>query len=1509
MKSETEKFFIDFLQDNPAWEELFETMGEANNALNLTTIQQLLDIRKINSESPVELAEESLRQLGINISRDMMTYRIDTYRRIFDTLPDYSLVSGTRNWPKFVSMLLGGQFESQRLYTADYQTFLPTPLGTLVQDGGQWYRTTHVDLDIDAHLIDAGLDLTVDQEAQQDIVTALQQIGLTEEQALDWHVNHVGFDPVNKDLTQRTARNVMLNRRITKLFYQWAPIEEVLHAVNATVSLTMQVFLTAHTVVEPVRRFFVGRPLTSSLEFIEPEYVHGGQEIVFGVLVRYSDNTERTEECYVEDNENIQSRNGNAVVFAEPNAILALNLKVSYAGNVHDISTRLFPLGIEPDPVEIYVAAPTLYGNSSNRLRVYGKYKDGTTRDLTGSNTLQITPDLGTMDGTTLVLPSVVADTAMAIHAVYRGQADIEITNDFEVLKSVRQLTPVELSVLVPEVITQGMDVELQCVCTYNDKTSKIVSAQLLSTSRDANIVQDVLKSKVRRVDYMTNIVARFDDNGTVQATTQVRLRAPVNILAAVDIILPDVVMERDYITPKAMGLFVLESATQQQIADRDPQIVVAYQELQGRWFTSEDLAQDIYGLSNVDPETGKFQAPWIDSGYKDYSLHFTVIDGQMTRTFSEIFPVYDTVLTPRQVDITSGIRVASGDFISLPTVCLWSNGKSYAAAASLTVEYVPSASAIEEARQRTIELQKKAVAIGEDPTVYDPDAPDYSQWVNLEISNGVGTLYDPVLNREQPIQILYFKGDLHGVARVHITYKADDGTTITNSRDFQVVPVRALVETILIEMPDEVIDQSRTFARLFATYADGVQEYVQAANWSGVWPEQDTDPYQVLRFVPGTYTGTAIVESVHGRAPTDIKDFRQMRVSKLPMFDDIGTMEQLATTLYDGAIVQIGKCNEVTNAAVRARFYRIENQLEIVITPTPQPSINTILNSRIEGATTISAAVRLESYALVNTYETGGIVRLLDGSYAQGEKKTFDLEVSADWSIVNSWYFTRQDNNIILEPTDDVVAEIDDNGDVTPSVNANCAIRIRAQFICDGYAIEKFLTVYITLANTYLQSGSVLGPEIFWDQSDKNPTLEYAGGRWYVPYSLRILLKNGEEVTTTSALWSIGDDTDVDTVSIDPLNGHLYLADLQRSDGRIRINAVFNAINPETQASETLNITRVIQMHSTRTILTGAIEIPPSNIEPNKTYQAWVEYERRDGQTGDSRQPDSDVVKFAWSVISSVPGFQINQQTGEFSFIPQKEPQTVKIECVLTEQRTSLTMIKEVTCPGIGFPQDLSIVGFTNVRDDSSMQMKASLGRSGTFVRDDVTSKTLWQTTNSKGDAVTIAGISINAQTGVLTINQLLSDIDFGVRATYIENNVRLSQVHYMKAFSSYPRFGTAPFGVNTIAGLEAAITNRMRSASGGTFVLTPKTDEYGYFAARADYGRAVFATGADAQGNVNPDWVAFDAAKWPVTGDDGQRGPLVLRKVYDNLTENINVYRTNARAFGSAVITVRYT
>lgn len=1505
----TDKFFLDFLQDNPAWEELFSTMSEVNNDFNLESIRQLLNIRKIDKDTDTEIVENSIRQLGINITRDIMSYRIDNLKRIFDTLPDYSLVSGTSAWDKFVSILLGAEFHAERLYTGDYSTFLPTPLGMLIQDGGTWYKTTHVDVSVDAQAIGIGLDLTIDAGAQADIVAALQRVGMSEADATQWFIDHLGFDPVNFDIHQVTARGVMYNRRITELFYQWSPIEDVLHSVQKTISIASEIFIGAHTVVEPVRRFFVGKPLLQSLAFIEPEYVHGGESVTFGVLVSYSDGTSKTDECYVQDMDLIESRDGNAVVFKEPNSIKDLDLSVLYKGNVHKISTRLYPLDIEPDPVSLDIIASSLYGNSRNKLTVYGNYKNGTQRDLSSSSGLTISTDLGTIDGTDLVLPSVATNTTLTLKANFDGFSTVKRSQIFGVNRSVLISVPDTLQILIPDTITQGQDVQVQCMCTYNDGTSKIVVPQYMSTSKDVSVVESTLKSKVRRSNYMTNLVASFDDNGSVSTTVQLLMRAPINILATVDIIIPDHIQERDYVTPKAMGLYVSENATQAQIDKRDPSIVVAYQEISGTWFAGEDAAKNIDSLGSVDRNTGEFQAPDIQDGYRDFALYFSTIDGTMLRTFSSVFSVYDTVLVPKQVSIVRGSRIASGEFVSLPTVCLWSDGKTMAAAAGISVDYIPSDSAKEEARERTILGQQQAAATGGDPTKLDPNNPDYKQWVTLELSNSVNDLYDPVLQRQQPVQQLYFKGDLHGVARIHLTYIGPDDTKVTNTVDFQVVPVRSLVSAISIEMPDSLVDSSRTFARLFATYEDGTQEYVQAANWSGIWPNQDSDPYQVLQFIPGQYTGTAVVETIAGRVPTDIKDFRSMNISKLPMFDDIGTIDQLSTTLYEGAIVQVGKCNEAIVAGVRARFYRIAAQFDVSIVPTPVESINTILNSRIEGASKISAAVRIESYALIHTFQTGGIVQQLDGSYVQGEKKSFDMEASATWSIVNNWYTHKDGDAVVLEPTDDVIAIIDENGDLTPEMNVDGAVKIRAQYVCDGYAIEKFLTVYISMANTYLQSGTILGPEIFWDQSTRNPTVEYEDGRWYVPYHVRVILEKGNEIETTDALWSIGTDTNVDVISIDAANGHVYLVGDQISDGVIRINAQYSAINPDTKAAESLTLTRLIKMQSTRTILTGAITLPTSNIEPNKTYQAIAEYTRRDGQTGTSKEPDADTAKFAWTVSTSVPGFQLNSSTGEFSFVASKEPQTVKVECVITEQRTRLVLESEITCPGIGYPQDLTIVGFKNVRDDSSMQIVAQLGRTGTFVRDDVTSKTLWQTTNTKGDPVSLAGISINAQTGVLTLNKLLLDTNFGIMATYVENGRRINVVEYMTAFSSYPRFGTAQYGINTIDTVESNLGSRMRSSTGGSFVLTPKSDEYGYFAVRAAYGTPVFDRAADAQGYINPSWVGFDGAKWPITGSDGSKGPVQVKKVYDNVTDIWNIYRTNARAFGSAVITVRYT
>lgn len=1505
MKSLTESFYLDFLQDNPAYEELFALLAQHNDAVNLPVIQQLLDVRKILPSTHTETAEASVRLLGINVARDLMGFRSDVFKQLFNVLPQYSDVSGTSQWPKFVSMLLGAQFDSSRLYTMDYQNFVPTPLGVLIQDNGTWYKTTHVDLEVDARLIDSGLDLTIDKDSATEIIAALVAVGMTEAQATDWHTNHIGFDPVNTDPYQKAARNIMFYRRITALFYQWAPIEEVLHGVYSTVNLSAQIYLSAHTVVESVRHSNVGKPLVTELQFIEPDIIHGGESVTFGVNVLFSDSTSRTEEVYVKDHPAIESRDGNSVVFSEPLAIETIDLTVVYGTTEHDISVRLFPLGIEPDPESIEIEKRVLYGSSSSKITVYGLYANGQKRDLTSSGSVILSSSLGTFNGSTLVIPYVAEDTTLVIKATYQGIFDHVDNAQFELRKSEMELVPVSISLQVPDSVTQGTDIPLQCYVTYNDKSSKIVDPQYISTSPNTTIVETTLRSNVLRKDYLTSLNVQYMENEVVvTATKQIKFRAPISILGDLDIIMPNQIFERDIITPKAMALYVAENATHEQIVARDPSIIIAYIEVEAEWFTSSDPDAGLRSLSTLDRITGKFQAPTIADGYASFAINCNVIDGNVIRTFTKLFDIYSTIYVPKIVELLAGTKISSGSFVNLSIGCIWNTGKQAAARANISVEFIPSPSAKLEAYTRTVKLQEEAVANGEDPTQYDPNNPDYTRWVTLNISDSTLNMRDPFLNETAKIKQLYFKGDLHGSARLTISYTYES-TTITSVRDLVLIPVRSLVSAVQIECYDTLYEKTRTFVRLFATYADGTQEYVQAANWSASWAGSD-DEYKLMQFVPSTYTGMAVVEVLEGKTPANFAEFKSMQASKLPMFLNVGSLDELNNTSYEGAVLQVGKIDTDMAAVIRARFYRIETQMAVTVKIPPVPSINTILSSRIDGSTNITADVQTESYALVCTFQMPGIVKNLDGSYGNIPATTFDAEMTADWFIANHYLMEIDGDTRTLMPSDTPVAVIDSEGNLTPSQNINCAVKLRARYICDGYQIEKFLTVYINQANLYLLGMNILGPENVWDIPERNPTLEYQDGNWYIPYSYRVALNTGIEINGTDGTWTIGDDTTVEGVSIGSPSGFLSISQQQLSEGTIRINCSFVKINPDSAQDETIRASRVIQLHSTRTINEAELSLPSSNIAPNQDFQAVMDYKRFNGVIGSNISPDADSVKFVWTILSSSAGFSLSD-TGVFRFAPAEGIQKVTIRCTLKEERTSIDRDIEITCLSTGYPQDLAVTGFVNVRDTSQISLKALLGRSGTFVKEDVSSKCLWQVTNERGDTVTIAGISVN-QSGVVNIAALLADTKFGIRCTYIENKVRLTQTHYMTAFCSYPYYGTAPFGIASISSAETLLTNRLRSTVGGTFVLSPKNDEYGYFLCRASYGNAKFAAGSDTQGNVNSAWKGWDGAKWPVTGSDGRTGPIVVTKIYDNVTENMYLYRTNERAFGAAVITVRY-
>jgi hypothetical protein len=247
-------------------------------------------------------------------------------------------------------------------------------------------------------------------------------------------------------------------------------------------------------------------------------------------------------------------------------------------------------------------------------------------------------------------------------------------------------------------------------------------------------------------------------------------------------------------------------------------------------------------------------------------------------------------------------------------------------------------------------------------------------------------------------------------------------------------------------------------------------------------------------------------------------------------------------------------------------------------------------------------------------------------------------------------------------------------------------------------------------------------------------------------------------------------------------------------------------------------------------------------------------------------------------------------------------------IRVKITEGVTVLEEALRAVCPGVGFPLTLTLSGYTNVRDDSSINFIVTCTRQQRPTTDE-TGNCLYTLVDDKGNETYVRDVQLDNGTGVLTVGHLVNDTSVRIKALFIEGNFRMEAYHTVNLFSSYPRFGVAAFGINTIAEVEANLKDRHNSTVGGTFTLDANSDTFGYFCSRSDFGQPVFAALTDSKGVVNSSWGGWDGAKWSVSGNGTQLGPIQLTKVYDNVTDTMLLYRTNARAFGFALLSVRYT
>lgn len=84
--------------------------------------------------------------------RDYTPFSDDQLFRLLQNLPTYWYSKGSKEIVDFISFVLGADFEMRNLWTTDYVAFVPEgdpSIGLSVVEGGDWYPTSHVEIEYD----------------------------------------------------------------------------------------------------------------------------------------------------------------------------------------------------------------------------------------------------------------------------------------------------------------------------------------------------------------------------------------------------------------------------------------------------------------------------------------------------------------------------------------------------------------------------------------------------------------------------------------------------------------------------------------------------------------------------------------------------------------------------------------------------------------------------------------------------------------------------------------------------------------------------------------------------------------------------------------------------------------------------------------------------------------------------------------------------------------------------------------------------------------------------------------------------------------------------------------------------------------------------------------------------------------------------------------------------------------------------------------------------------------
>lgn len=490
----------DFLKDT-AWEELLESFEKVSDERVRPIAQSVLSMRDLSIRQSDEVTLNSLRMKGITLTDEVLRLRKDAIFNSVHLLPNLSMLFGSPDFPRFFEYLLGRGVHIQRMYTVDYVNFFEEPEGLLVHEGGDWYLTTQVQIEVE-------------------------------------NINELGANA---------------EAFVTELFYRYAPIEEVILGISDLIRLIGRFAFASGLHINDKEYVSLNSDIESiGLDFF-PTFT-SGLEYNVRVIVKRNDGSETSD---IPQKINIDKGNftyENGVVIVDSGIDCWATISCEHLGVRCTKGVQILTDGLIPSPDDVYVIASEVdayLGSGSISLTlmgVYGSYR------VPVPDQSSVTWSHSNHDDCVLVGNKVTMDKDIrelgsnTVTAQYVAPDGRNMTDKIHIKLHPTNtgVFPTKLQITFYPQIRQGETYKANTILVMSDGTSEEVNAQIRASTDSLNITPlNAVTSDIVYADYTAKLFAEYSVDGyDFSAVAEVECVYPIYEILETKIIGQDTLKE-----------------------------------------------------------------------------------------------------------------------------------------------------------------------------------------------------------------------------------------------------------------------------------------------------------------------------------------------------------------------------------------------------------------------------------------------------------------------------------------------------------------------------------------------------------------------------------------------------------------------------------------------------------------------------------------------------------------------------------------------------------------------------------------------------------------------------------------------------------------------------------------------------------------------------------------------------------------------------------------------------